>query len=177
MSTYQIDNVVALANIKDLTVPTSTQGPYQLGKEISIFDTASKAVKKYKYMKAHGALTAYVPYVVSASSTAGSEVITAAPATLGAPGSLVVVPQIDVTSGYYFFGLIEGDGKVIMTAETYAVGDTLQVLNTGVAVAVDGSTGSPAITVNTCAICKEAGSTAAARNMYLIGRLAVIAAS
>lgn len=169
-------NRTSLGNISDLTTPTSTQ-QYQLGAEIVIADTDKTAIKKYRYVKSHGALTQYQPYIVSNSSTSGSEVITAAPATLAAPGSLICVPQVAFTSGYYGFVLIEGDGKVLMTAETYAVGDALQILNTGTALVVDGTSGATTISVNTSAICKEAGSTAVARNTYLIGRPAVVAAT
>lgn len=168
----------------DLATPTSTQ-KYPLGMIIDVTEkpapnsteTASKAVKKYIYVKSHGALTVYQPYVLTESSTAGAEVQTAAPATLAAPGQKVVVPQVAFTSGYYGFVLLEGDGKVLMTAETYAVGDFLQILNAGTALVVDGTSGATAKLVNSCAICKEAGSTAVARNFYLFRDKAVTAAT
>jgi hypothetical protein len=171
-----INNRIALGNIKDLTTPSST-AQYKLGTIIEVEDTTLKSIKRYIYVKSHTSLTAYQPYIVGNSATAGSEVITAAPATLAAPGSLVCVPQVAFTSGYYGFVQIEGTATALMTAETYAVGDTLQILNTGTAFVVDGSTGSPATTVNTSAICKEAGTTAVARSIYLIGRPAVVAAT
>lgn len=169
-------NRMALGNKSDLTTPTSTQ-QYTLGYVYEELDTDKYAVRKYMYVKSHGALTAYQPYIVSLSATAGSEVITAAPATLAAPGSLICVPQVAFTSGYYGFVLIQGDGSVLMTAETYAVGDMLQILNTGTALVVDGTSGSTAVSVNTSAICKEAGTTAVKRACYLLGRPAVVAAT
>lgn len=172
----KINLLTALGNQSHLTTPTSTQ-VYQLGIVVSTIDEDTKAVHKYMYVKAHTGLTAYQPYIIGNSATAGSEVITAAPATLGAPGSLVCVPQVAITSAYYGFVQIEGTATCLLTAETYAVGDTMQILNAGTALVVDGSTGSPATTVNTSAICKEAGSTAVARSIYLIGRPAVVAAS
>lgn len=177
-----ISNPTAFNEV-DLTTPTSTQ-LYPLGKVIEVeekanssSETATKATKKYIYVKSHAALTAYQPYALGESSTAGSEVITAAPATLAAPGQKVVIPQVGFTSGYYGFVLFQGDGSVLMTAETYAVGDYLQILNAGTAMVVDGTTGSPAKTVNSTAICKEAGSTAVARACYLFGDKGVTAAT
>jgi hypothetical protein len=87
------------------------------------------------------------------------------------------VLSLAFTDDYYGFVLLKGTGHVLMTAETYAVGDQLQILNTGTALVVDGSTGSTAYSVNSCGLCKEAGSTAAARDVYLYGIHAVVATS
>ena len=64
-----------------------------------------------------------------------------------------------------------------MTAEAYVVGDFLQILNTGTALVVDGTSGSTVQLINSSAICKEAGSTAVARKAYLLGQNAVVAAT
>ena len=160
----------------DLTTPTEAQ-KYALGKVITVIDSAKKAVKKFMYVKSHGALTQYQPYMISFSSTAASEVITAAPATLAAPGALIGVPQVAFTSGYYGFIQIQGDCTVLMTAETYAVGDHLQILNTGTALVVDGTSGSTSRTTASIGIAKTAGTTAVARAQYLFGDRGVIAAS
>lgn len=160
---------------KDLITPTSTQ-KFQLGMKIQVED-AEGAAAEYIYVKAHTGLTAYQPYVLGYSSTDDAEVVTAAPATLAAPGRIVVVPQVAFTSAYYGFVLVKGNGKVLKTAETYAVGDQLQILNTGTALVVDGTSGSTAYSINSCGICKEAGSTAVARDVYLYGISAVVAAS
>jgi len=172
----KINLLTALRNHDDLIVPTATQ-VYRLGLVVETEDEDTKAIHKYIYVKSHTGLTAYQPYILGNSATAGSETITAAPATLAAPGSLVCVPQVAFTSGYYGFVQIQGTAYCLMTAETYAVGDTLQILNGGTAFVVDGTTGSPATTVNTSAISKEAGTTAVARLVYLIGRPAVVAAT
>jgi len=171
-----LETRIALGNISDLTTPTSTQ-EYKLGLVVSVEDSDTKIINQYMYVKAHTALTAYQPYVLNYGSTAGAEFVTAAPATLAAPGSLVVVPQVAFTADYYGFVLIKGNGKVLMTAETYAVGDFLQILNTGTALVVDGTTGSTVRLVNSCAVCKEAGTTAVARNVFLLGISAVVAGS
>ena len=179
---HTILNPIAFDEV-DLVTPTSTQ-KYTLGRIVEVkekanssSETASLAVKKYIYVKAHTGLTAFQPYVLGQGSTAGAEVVTAAPATLAAPGQQVVIPQVAFTTAYYGFALLQGSGKVLMTAETYAVGDFLQVLNAGTALVVDGTSGSPAKLVNSCAICTEAGSTAVARACYVIGEKAVTAAS
>lgn len=174
--TKQIYLSSALGKIDDLTIPTATQ-EYPLGSVVVIEDEDSKALKKYIYVKSHTALTQYQPYIIGVSATAGAEVITSAPATLGAPGSLICIPQVAFTSGYYGFVQIEGTANCLMTAETYAVGDYLQILNTGTALVVDGTTGSTVISENSSAICKEAGTTAEAKSVYIIGRPAVVSAT
>lgn len=172
-----ITGAAAIGNVGDLTTPTSTQ-QYELGREIVISDPDNyKSVKKYKYVKSHTTLTQYQPYVITNTGTAGSEWITIAPATLATCGLLVGVPQVAVTSGYYFWCLIAGDGKALMTAETYAVGDKLELLNTGTAFNVDGTSSSTVTTIQTAAICKEAGSTAVARAVFLVGRPCAVQAS
>lgn len=173
---YNASSVKVVLDENDLITPTSTQ-KYPLGTILETIDKDKKAVAKYIYVKSHGALTAYQPYVLNYTGTAGSEVKTAAPATLAAPGQKVVIPQVAFTSGYYGFVLFEGDGKVLMTAQTYAVGDALQVLNAGTALVVDGTSGSTTVGINTSAICKEAGSTAVARDSYLLPFKAVTAAT
>jgi hypothetical protein len=167
----------SLGNQSELTTPTSTR-EYPIGHIVELYDDVNDvSIAKYIYIYSHGALTQYQPYVLAIGSTAGQEVQTAAPFTLAAPGLIVCVPQVAFTANYYGFVLIQGDGKVLMTAETYAVGDHLQVLNGGTALVVDGSTGSTTYTVNTCGICKEAGTTAVARDLYLFNRQSVCAAT
>lgn len=163
----------ALGNKLDLVTPTSAQ-EYKLGMIVEIA-TSSPQVTKYIYVRSHGALTQYVPYVLDFGSTSATEIVTAAPATLAAPGRQVVIPQVGFTTTYYGFVLLEGEGKAIMTAETYEDGDHLQLLTTGTELNVDGTSGSTVFTVNTCAICGETDSDAVARDIHLINRQAVVA--
>ena len=163
-------------NEKDIITPTAV-AKYPLGFLLEVFDSVSKARKVFKYVKSHAALTAYQPYVISASGTVGSEIITAAPATLAAPGLLVCIPQVVIASGYYGFVLIEGEGKVLMTAQTYAAGDFLRLINAGTALLVEGTSGSTVQLVSSSAICKETGTTAVARKVYLLGDKAILAAT
>ena len=156
----------------DLVIPTIKQ-VYPLGYIHVVFDgdNVSKVVSKYKYVVAHAALTKYQPYMITLSSTNGKEVTTAAIDTSNAGNSIVCVPQVAITSGYYGFVLIEGDGNALMTAETYAVGDMLSVANAGTALKVIGTSPSTTVTANTLAVCKEAGSTAVKRAICLRGSL------
>lgn len=126
--TQTINTRFALANIADLTNPSATQD-YKLGIVIEIQDDATKSIKKYKYVKSHGALTQYQPYVVTASSTAGSEVITAAPVTIVSAVVEIGIPQVAFTAGYYGFVLIEGKGTAVITSATYVTGNALKLTN------------------------------------------------
>jgi hypothetical protein len=173
----QIVRSYGLGKLDDLITPTAAQAAYRLGDVVEVYDDTKSVCRKYMYVKSHTTLTAYQPYIIVNGSTAGAEVATAAPLTLAAPGYQVCVPQVAFTSGYYGFVLIQGDGKGLMGAETYAVGDQLEVITTATAFAVDGSTGVATRTVQTCAVCKEAGTTAVARNIFLLGLRSVVAGS
>lgn len=172
--TIQNYNSISDTNI---ATPTSDQR-YPLGLKLTFLDSANAdAVKKFMYVKSHAALTQYQPYVVKFSSTSASQVITAAPSTLAAPGLLLVVPQVAFTSGYYGWVQIEGDATAKIGAETYAAGDYLEVLNTGTVLTVDGTSGSTTLSVNSKAIAKASGSSAANIAVYLLGYRSVVAAS
>jgi len=166
-----------LGNEADLTTPTSTQ-VYPLGYRTTIYDSATKMEKEFIYVKSHAGLTQYQPYVLNWTGTAGSEVKTAAPATTAAPGQMVCVPQVAFTSGYYGFVQIKGDCTCLLANETKAVGDYLQVLNTGTTLVVDGTSSSTVLLGNSCAVSKSAttdGTSGVA--IILIGKWAVTAAS
>ena len=165
-----------LGNEADLTTPTSTQN-YPLGLPVSIYDSATKMDKVFIYVKAHAGLTVYVPYVLNWTGTAGSEVKTAAPATTAAPGQMVCVPQVAFTSGYYGFVQVKGDCTCALANETKAVGDYLQLLNTGATLVVDGTSSSTVLLANSCAVSKSATTAAANYSIILLGKWAVTAAS
>lgn len=166
----------SLGNETDLTTPTSTQ-QYALGAIITVQDSTKTRIKRYMYIKASGALTQYQAYVINYSATSGAEVIAVAPTdAFLAPGEMLAVPQIAFTDTYYGFVLIEGDGKVLKTAETYAVGDFLawDLTTSTSALIVDGSTGATTRTVDSFAISKTAGTGAAAIDVALLGNRAVL---
>jgi len=165
-----------MINETDLSTPTSAQ-KFPLGAIIDVADPSTKAIKKFMYVKSHGALTQYQPYQINIGITSGSEVITAAPATLAAPGKLIGVPQVAFTSGYYGFVQIQGNATCKKSSETYASGDHLQVLNAGTTAVVDGTSGSTAESVNSFAIVGATGSAAASVAVYLKGEPAVVAAT
>jgi hypothetical protein len=166
----------SLKNQIDLTLPRSTQ-LYKLGQVVNVEDSDTKVIAQYIYIKAHTTLTQYQPYVLAFGGTTGSEVITGDPVTISAPGVNVVIPQVAFTSGYYGFVLLSGVGKALMTAESYVVGDALQLLNGGSALNVDGTSESTSFSIYTCAYCKETASDAVARSVNLINRQCVIESS
>ena len=171
-----LKNITAAPSIGtwgDLTGTSSTQ-IYDLGREITIKNDANNTVQTYMYLYASTGLTQYQPYQIQYSSTAGQEIQAGAPATLAAPGRQCVIPQVAVTSGYYFWGIVEGDCIALVPAVTYAVGDHLKLTNACTTMIVDGTSGSTSRTVNSCGISKTAGSTATGAAIWLFGISAVI---
>lgn len=158
----------------DLTNPSSTR-KYDLGSQY-VDVTGSDAIKtEYIYIKSHGALTQYQPYQLSTSNTAGSEVISKAPATTDS-GATVVAPQVAVTSGYYAW--VAYKGKVtVLTTDTFAAGDYAEVLNAGTGLKLDGgSSGSTAEGAQSIGIASTATSGGSA-TIVLSGNKVKIAAS
>lgn len=164
-------------NEDDLTTPSSTK-KYPLGLSVTVGDSgATDAVKTFMYVKSHGALTQYQPYVISYVNTSAGEVVTAAPATQTSPIVLVCVPQVAFTSGYYGFVQIQGQATAKVAAETYAAGDPGEVLNAGTTFVVNGTSGTPLVDNKTAMIYQATGSSAAAVAVYLIGNKVQNAAS
>jgi len=102
--------VPSLGNIGDLTTPTSTP-QYPLGFRFKIKEshgaTGTEYMTEYIYIKATGALTAYVPLMMNYSGTDAAEITTTAIATSSVYRE-IVVPQVAFTSGYYCFVPIKG---------------------------------------------------------------------
>jgi hypothetical protein len=169
-------NQMAFGNMNDLTTPTAIR-QYRLGQEIEVWNDLYNAKQLYKYVYASINLLQYQPCVISISSTVGQEIIATTPFTILNSGIVSGAPQVAIPSGYYGFIEIEGDGKSLMTAAPYAVGDMLKLINNATALKVDGTSGSTAFTPNTCAVCKESGNTAVARNVYFYGKISAIPAS
>jgi len=157
-----IMNVRFALDPQDLTVESTTQ-LYGIGELASIAGNSDGTNSVYIYCLSHGALTAYVPYEIYHN---GTTLITRAPVT-GA--GLIVVPQVAVDSGAYFWGLIKGNGTCAVKQETYAAGDQLEVLTTGVLANVDGTSGATVRTVNSFAVSKATGTAAANISVYLYG--------
>ena len=98
-----------------------------------------------------------------------------APATTGS-GATVAVPQIAVTSGYYFWAPVRGKATV-KTTSTFAAGDYAEVLNAGVGLILDGgSSGSTAEESGTVGIAVTATSSGTA-TFVLSGNAVSIAAA
>jgi len=158
----------------DLTNPTSTR-KYDLGIRFRDVSSTDAIKPEYIYVKSHGALTQYYPYQISSSNTAGSEVITKAPATT-ASGAVVVAPQVAVSSGYYAWVQVKGKATVT-TTDTVAAGDFVEVLNNGSGLKLDGgATGSTAESNQSVGIAATATSGGSA-TIVLSGSLVKVAAS
>jgi hypothetical protein len=158
----------------DLTNPSSTR-KYELGARY-VDNSDTNAIKKeYVYIKAHGALTQYQPYQLSAVNTAGAEVSTKAPATT-ASGATVVAPQVAVTSGYYAWVPYKGI-VTVLTTDTFASGDYAEVLNSGTGLILDGgASGSTAESANSVGIATTATIDGSA-SFVLSGNVVAVAAS
>ena len=169
-----IDMRIALGNVTDLTNPTAVP-KYNLGTIIPrVSNKANGLITKFIYVQAHEALTQFQPYVLDYSAIVGSEFLTGAPATLIAgAGRQVIIPQVAFTDAFFGFVLLQGDGKVIMTAETYAVGDHLQIKDGATKLNITGGT---TFSENSAAICKEAGTNEAPRDTFLLGVRALVQA-
>lgn len=152
----------ALGNQSDLTIPTSAQA-YTLGIIVETIDEDTKAVHKYIYVKSHGALTQYQPYVVNNSGVAGSQWITAAPTALASASVLICVPQVAFTSGYYGFVQVEGQSTALVGAAA-AAGDEAALIDAATSLVT--STG--ARDVNTCGYVITA-TTAATSTAVMLG--------
>jgi len=158
----------------DLTNPSSTR-KYELGARY-VDNSDTNAIKKeYVYVKAHGALTQYQPYQLSAVNTAGAEVSTKAPATT-ASGATVVAPQVAVTSGYYAWVPFKGI-VTVLTTDTFAAGDYAEVLNAGTGLKLDGGvSGSTAEGAGSVGIATTATSGGSA-SFVLSGNVVAVAAA
>jgi hypothetical protein len=142
-----LETRMALGNIADLTTPVATQ-EYKLGLVVTVEDSDTKVLNEYIYVKAHTGLTAYQPYIVTQSGTAGAEWITAAPATIVSAVALVGVPQVAFTADYYGFVQIRGVATSLITSSTgYVTGNNMKLTN-GATSLVAATTGTAA-TINT----------------------------
>lgn len=155
----------------DFVNEVSTVAKYNQGLEVEIADSATGYTTTYKYIKASAALTANQPYVLVEKA---EEIGTASPAT-SSVSKIIGIPQVAIASGSYGFVAIKGLCKAKTGIQ--AKGDTLEVINSGTTLIVDGTSGTPAETVGTVAISAEAAAAAATVNVVLLGKRVQIAAS
>jgi hypothetical protein len=121
----------------DLTNPSSAR-KYDLGVRFVDFSSSDSIKPEYIYVKASGALNQFQPYQVSVSNTVNGEVTTKAPETTSA-GATIVAPQVAVSSGNYCFVQYKGIATVL-TTDTVAAGDYVEVINAGTGLLLDGGT-------------------------------------
>ena len=150
---------------------TSTVALFNAGEEVTVAPDGVSIPTTYKYIKAAANLTANQPYVLVNNADG---VTTASPAT-STVTKIIGIPQVAIASGSYGWVAVKG----LCQAKTgiQALGDTLEVINSGTTLIVDGSSGSPAETANTVAISCEAAAAAATVTVNLIGKRVALAAS
>ena len=162
--------ITRMAVDEEFYLQTSTTPKFNIGVEI----TVAKGLEiptVYKYVKAAAALTAYQPYILVHDKDG---VTTASPATSTVP-VIVGVPQVAIAKDAYGFVAIGGLCKAKTGIQ--AAGDTLEVINSGTTLIVDGSSGTPAETVNTVAISCETAAAAATVKVQLLNKRVQLAAS
>ena len=169
MSVKPIEERYALGNELDLTVPTSTQG-YPLGMIYECEDSSTKTIKKFMYIYGGGGLTAYVPYAISFASTSAQEITAITPASFASPGSLICIPQVAFTSGYYGFVQIQGN----CTAACGTVTATYNLICVTPYVTLTYASGTTTTSTNTVGFMVD-NTVAATSSIYLIGSRIVIA--
>lgn len=182
---YTVYNYVSLANEADLTTPTSSQGQYRLGDVVrvdlsvpsSTGVTRTGEVKKYMYVKANGALTAYQPYVIVPGTTSGSEWVAQSATTSTTVCNLACIPQVSFTSGYYGFVQIEGKCTAKIAATTHTIGDCLELISAATTLTPTTTSGSTTFGADTVAICNSVSTGAESASVMLVGRQTSIAAS
>ncbi len=155
-------------NETDLTTPSSTKNPaYVLGGIYTTQNTsATNSIMQWVYVYATGALTAYVPYMLTFSNVSGQEVGATTPLEL-ANFATVCVPQVDFTSGYYGFVPIAGQVTAAIAAAV-TVGKFLLISAAAPTVFTeDGAS----LTVNSLATLVTATTTAANAPIYLFSGL------
>jgi len=160
-----------IAVTEEFVQRVSAAAEYNIGAEVTVAKDGVSIPTTYKYVKAAADLTAYQPYVLVDKADG---VTTASPAT-STVIKLIGIPQVAIATAY--FGWVAVKGVCQAKTGIQAKGDTLEVINGGTTLIVDGSSGSPAETANTVAISCEAAAAAATVEVNLLGKRVAVAAS
>lgn len=156
---------------EDFVKEVSSVAKYNAGAEVVVAPDQVSIPTVYKYVKAAANLVANQPYVLVENKDG---VTTAAPAT-STVTKKIGIPQVAIASGS--FGWVAIGGLCKAKTGIQAAGDTLEVLNAGTTLVVDGSSGSPAETANTVAISCETAAAAATVTVNLLNKRVAVAAS
>ena len=159
-----------LGTITDITHPTITP-LYKLGEIIPI-EEDDGTLSDYIYIKAVTALTQFQPYVLDYSVVVNSTYTNKSPVTQLEPIEKVIIPQDAFLIDQFGFVLLKGNGKALLIAESYASGDFLEILNTATALNV----GNP-FSASSTAMSRETGTTAEARDIFLLGLTTIVPAT
>lgn len=152
-------------------VKTVNSAPmYNVGTEIAVAENLVAQATVYKYVKASVKLAKYAPCALEQKADG---IGAAAPAT-STVAKIVGIPQVEIPAGSYGFVAIEG--PCVAATGTQAAGDTLEVLNGGTTLVVDGTSGTPVETAGTVAVSAAAPEGGNAK-VVLLGKRVTIAAS
>tara|TARA_R100000808_G_scaffold8880_1_gene24798 strand:+ start:11592 stop:12098 length:507 start_codon:yes stop_codon:yes gene_type:complete len=158
----------------DLT-STGVTRKYELGVRYVDHSSTDAIKPEYMYIKAHDALTQYQPYQVGLDSVPNAHLITKAPVTTST-GAIVVVPQITIPLGRYFWGQIKGAATVTST-DTFAAEDYAEVLNAGTGLKLDGGASGSTVEAGTTLAIATASTSGGTTAVILSGNEVTIAAA
>jgi hypothetical protein len=164
MSTVNVLKRWALGSTLDLTTQSETP-QYKLGEVVAVNNDSQKCTNKYMYVRSHEALVAGRAYMISYSSTAGTEVVTAKAAT----SSVLIIPCVAVcatTPTYYCWVQIEGLTTVLCESGSETIGHVGKLVNNKYTVTTGGNTTWAATTIGYFV---ATGATAGS-SFYLIGQ-------
>tara|TARA_R100000808_G_scaffold8880_1_gene24799 strand:+ start:12124 stop:12627 length:504 start_codon:yes stop_codon:yes gene_type:complete len=119
----------------DSLTNTSVTREYDLGTRYVDYSSTDGVKSEYIYLRAHTGLSVNMPFQVSLSNVDASAITTKTPSTT-TTGAMIVVPQVGVPSGYYFWGQYKGSATVLCTG--FATADFAEVINNGTSFILDG---------------------------------------
>ena len=119
----------------DSLTNTSLTRDYELGVRYVDQSSTDSIKPEYIYLRAHTGLSINMPFQVSLSNVDASAATTKTPATT-ATGAMIVVPQVGVASGDYFWGQYKGTATVLCTG--FAAADYAEVILAGTSFILDG---------------------------------------
>ena len=122
--------MIGTTNIKNLPLSalnvSSAAPDYSLGSFFVDNSTGLTYPTTYLYVKAHAALTAFLPYTISTNNQKYDTIAAAATGT----GVTICVPQIAVASGEYAWVPVKGI-VTITSHGTVTAANALELINTG----------------------------------------------
>ena len=165
---------IKIIDTDDLTSPGMTR-KYELGVRYVDHSSTSTIKPEYMYLKAHDGLTQYQPYSVGLDVVPNAQLRTKAPVTTST-GAIVVVPQITIPLGRYFWGQVKGSATMTST-DTFAAADYAEVLNAGTGIKLDGGVSGSTVEAGTTVAIATASTSGGTTAVILSGNEVTIAAA